>query len=156
MAGVKGRSGGARPNSGPKRRDPKAAWLTGAAKRRPVAVAPLRTPADAPRCPTDADDETRQVWDELGPHALAQGTLDERTAFAFLLLCRNVVFERKLAASPLTCAGSDHRGMLMRVEAGLTRFRLTANGQPVVVAEEPKDEWSEFLEPWPALPGGKA
>jgi len=44
----------------------------------------------------------------------------------------------------------------MRVEAGLTRFRLTANGQPVVVADEGEDPFAEFLEPWPALPGGKA
>jgi hypothetical protein len=123
MAGVKGRSGGARPGSGQKRRDPKASWLAGSVVK----------PA---------------------PHAIAERTLEPRTVVAFLLLCQNIVLERKLATAPLTCAGPDHRGLLARVEVGMARFRLAPDGKPVV-GEEPKDEWAEF-DGLTVVNGGKA
>lgn len=154
MAGVKGRSGGARPGSGPKRRDPKATWLAGAGARPPLSVVPPAAP-DEPRkrleCPKDAPPEVREVWRALASHAIAEGTLTERTVLAFLLLCRNVVLERKLAAAPLTCAGPDHRGLLARVEVAMARFRLAPDGKPVLQAE-PEDEWAQF----DVIQGGKA
>lgn len=161
MAGVKGRSGGARPGSGPKRRAPDAAWLAGSGpKRGPTGVVPKLAPTvpaggpDAPTCPAGAPAEVAAVWRELAPHALAERTLEPRTAMAFLLLCQNVVLERRLAASPLGCAGPDHRGVMARVEVAMARFRLAPDGKPVIPVE-PKDEWAEF-DGLTVVNGGKA
>ena len=160
MAGVKGRSGGARVGAGRKRRDPQAAWLAGASAKGPRGVVarrpvvPAGSAADVPACPPGTPADVAEVWRELAPYAVAERTLDVKTALAFLLLCRNIVLERKLAAAPLTCAGPDHRGMLMRVEQGLQRFRLLPDGRPVP-AEAPADEWAEF-DGLAAVPGGKA
>ena len=149
-------SGGARPNSGPKRRDPKAAWLTGS-KRRPRAV-PDATAAQVGdvKPPTYLDADELAVWKELAPFALAEKTLTPATAMAFSTLCRNIVILRKLEAAPLTCAGPDHRGMLARVEMGWARFRLLPDGKPVIGDESPADEWAEFDAPLTVLKGGKS
>lgn len=141
-------SGGARPNSGPKRRDPNAAWLAGSKKRGPSGVVRPQTPLDgaveAVQRPKDMSADDAAVWDELAPFALAQGTLKPCFAMAFADLCGLIVLERKLRAAPLAVAGPDHRGMLQRVEAGRARFRLVPDGKPVVSDEAPKDEWAEF------------
>lgn len=150
MAGVKGRSGGARPGSGPKRRDPAANWLSGHAKVRPPASRAASGVAVA--CPDDLDAPAAAMWAELAPHAVAQGTLTAGTAVAFAMVCRNVVLERLLAASKETVARNDHRGMMQRVEAGFARFRLIPDGRPVQVAE-PKDEWQEFDAPLKVVGG---
>lgn len=121
---------------------------------RPATQAPTVAPAAAPSCPKDAPAEVAAVWRQLAPHAIAERTLEARTVTAFLMLCQNVVLERKLAAAPLACAGADHRGMMARVEMGMTRFRLIPDGKPVVAAE-PADEWAEF-DGLKALDGGKA
>lgn len=156
MAGVKGRSGGARPNSGPKRRDPAAAWLTGA-KRGPKPVSQgSDATVGAVAAPKYLDADEVAIWRELAPFALVERTLTAGTAMAFATLCRNIVILRKLEAAPLTCAGPDHRGMLTRVEAGWVRFRLMPDGKPVVGEEKPQDEWSEFDRPLTVLTGGKA
>lgn len=152
MAGMKGRSGGARLGSGPKPRHRQASWLKGARRALPV---PVETaPIQGVLCPQDAPGDVAAVWRELEPYATAERTLEPRTALGFLLLCQNVVLERKLAADPLTCAGSNHRGVLARVEMGLARFRLIPDGKPV--AAEAKDEWSEFDRPMTVVQGGKA
>lgn len=149
MAGVKGRSGGARVGSGRKRRDPKGAWLAGGKRPGPRAV-PSVSPgehASAPgptvTRPKGLSIEDGAVWDELAPLALEIGTLTVATSMAFADLCAFIVLERKLRLSPLGCAGPDHRGMIARVEAGRARFRLIADGK-APAAEEPKDEWAEF------------
>lgn len=155
MAGVKGRSGGARPNSGPKRRDPHASWLTGAKKRGPRAIVPSLAP-EGPEAvvsrPKGLEDDVRLVWDELAPLALEQRTLTTATAMAFADLCAYIVLERKLRAAPLAVAGADHRGMIARVEVGRARFRLVPDGKPVVATEAPKDGFEEF----DVIQGGKA
>ncbi len=138
-------SGGKRPGSGPKRRDPAAAWLGGSGKRgisspRPASV----MPTDPVVVPADLDVEVRGVWEALAPHAIAQKTLTPASSLAFGLLCRNIVLEHRLATGTLTSAGPDHRGILARVESGLARFRLIPDGRPVVALEAPKDEWAEF------------
>ena len=97
--------------------------------------------------PKELDADGLAVWRELAPHALDQRTLTPATALAFGWLCRTIVLERKLAAAPLAVAGPDHRGMMQRMEAGLARFRLTPDGKPPVVVEQPKDEWAEFDTP---------
>jgi hypothetical protein len=150
MAGVKGRSGGARLGSGPKRRDPKAAWLTGAV-RKPADLALAPRPVSGSvsgsvECPKDLPADVAAVWKQLAPFALAERTLEPRTAMAFRVLCENIVLLNKLAVAPLTAAGPDHRGMLGRVEAGWTRFRLWPDGKPAL-AEPVADEWSEFEGP---------
>lgn len=149
-------SGGARAGAGRPRRDAQAAWLTGArqAKRGPQGVVPPQAPTDGPTCPKDAPAEVKAVWRDLAPHAIAERTLEPRTVVAFLLLCQNVVLERKLAAAPLTCAGPDHRGILARVEQGFARFRLIPDGKPVP-APVADDEWAEF-DGLAIVHGGKA
>lgn len=140
-------SGGARQNTGPKRRDPAGAWLTGGRKRGPRGV--VRPPVDAEAVVSDVvrpkgmpvDDAA--VWDELAPFAIEQGTLKPCYVMAFADLCALIVLERRLRLSPLGCAGPDHRGLLQRVDAGRARFRLVPDGKPAAV-EEPKDEWAEF------------
>lgn len=155
MAGVKGKSGGFRVGAGRKRRDPKAAWLGGNAGKR---GGPKARPVTAPKADVSRPDgmskEDAAVWSELAPHALEQGTLIPATVTAFAWLCSLVVLERKLRAAPLAVAGPDHRGMMQRVEAGFARFRLTADGKPVVV-EAANDAFAEFLPPLAVIHGGK-
>jgi len=157
MAGVKGRSGGARVGSGRKRRDPNAAWLAGEKSGpKPVSSKPPADEATSVKAPSYLNAEELAVWKELAPHALAEKTLTDRTVMAFATLCRNIVILRKLEAAPLTCAGPDHRGMLARVESGWARFRLVPDGKPVVDEAAPADEWAEFDAPLKVLQGGKA
>lgn len=148
MAGVKGRSGGARVGAGRPRRDPAASWLAGGSKRGPRGVVrpPVVVEGDAPTVerPRGLSVEDAAMWDELAPFALALGTLKPCYAMAFADLCGLIVLERKLRAAPLAVAGPDHRGMLQRVEAGRARFRLIPDGKPVVSDDAPKDEWAEF------------
>lgn len=142
MAGVKGRSGGFRPGAGRKPRSATANWLSGHRRVAVGAPSPPR-PAEAPAVvPVALEESVRAVWEELAPLAITEGTLTARTTRAFVLLCRAIVIEGRLAASPLA-AGPDHRGMLQRVEAGMARFRLTPDGKPVDKAA-PADEWAAF------------
>ena len=157
MAGVKGRSGGARVGAGRKRRDPKAAWLAGEkGPKRVVKPQKIDAPDAAVKAPKYLNADELDVWKELAPHALAEKTLTDRTAMAFATLCRNIVILRKLEAAPLTCAGPDHRGMLARVEMGWARFRLVPDGKPVIDEAAPADEWAEFDQPLTVLKGGKS
>ena len=72
-------------------------------------------------------------------------TLTPATAAAFELLCRQILLERKLNRSP-DRGGSAHRGMMQRVEAGLSRFRLAPTGKPAP-APKPVDPFAEFATP---------
>jgi len=150
MAGVKGRSGGARPGAGRPRKTPADAWLSGnAGKRGPRAVekpeAAAKGASDLVGEPKGLTNEEREVWRALAPHALQEGTLTAGTAAAFLWLCRSVLLERKLATAPLAVGGPDHRGMMQRVEGLMARFRLVPDGKPIAAKpKEDGDEWSEF------------
>lgn len=158
MAGVKGMKGGggARVGAGRKRRDPQAAWLAGDRKTPVIRTVkkPDPVPAGAVQCPKYVDEDGQKVWAELAPLAIAEGTLEPRTAMAFADLCAYIVLERKLRVSALACAGPDHRGMMARVDAGRVRFRLIADGKTVEAAA-PVDEWAEFDQPLTVLKGGK-
>ena len=129
--------------------------MAGAGKPGPRPVAkPAASDADAGEPlepPRGLPDDVRQVWKQLAPHAHAERTLTPRSALAFEILCRNITLERKLAASPLACAGPDHRGMLGRIEVGMIRFRLTPDGKPVEQVDV-QDEWSQF----DVIQGGKS
>jgi hypothetical protein len=70
--------------------------------------------------------------------------LTPATAYAFSWLCRTLVLERRLAATPLAVGGPDHRGVMQRLEGLMARFRILPDGKPVVIVEQPKDEWAEF------------
>lgn len=77
------------------------------------------------------------VWHELAPHAFAARTLTAGTAAAFLMLCRGVVQERALSASPATASGPNHRGMMHRVATWMKDFNVAPFGKPMYEAERP-------------------
>lgn len=164
-------SGGARVNTGPKPVDDATMALRGSRPRRKPALATSRPTAQAVMevvaCPDDLPTDQKAVWDALAPEAMKQHTLTSATASAFRDLCEAIVIKRlmlaqiqadgmtlvdvsvdgagvehqSLKAHPLL---AKHQGMMVRVEAGMARFLLTATGKPSVVTEEPVDEFSEF------------
>lgn len=153
MAGVKGRSGGARRHVEKSRRVGSVRWQREQRRqRRQIGVAvdvpevaPLAEPVEMPACLTGG----ALVWTELAPEATTKGTLTAATAAAFALLCQNVTLERQMRAAELGAGvgGPDHRGMIRLVEMGLERFGLNADGKPVAVVKASKDEWAEFEGP---------
>lgn len=80
--------------------------------------------------PDDLTAAERAVWLKLAPHAFRAKTLTKATAYQFELLCRNIVLERLLASSAETVGGSNHRGIIQRIDAELLRFDLAPNGKP--------------------------
>jgi hypothetical protein len=74
------------------------------------------------------------IWHELAPSALAKHTLTPETAAAFVMLCRAVVLERALSASPATAGGSNHRGLMHRVATWMKDFCLSPFGKPLTEA----------------------
>lgn len=139
--------GGARVGAGRKPKEAPLAALHGHRARPLVDAAP---PAAAgPLAPVDPPPgltaPVRKLWDELAPHALGERTLTPATAAAFELLCRQILLERKLSRSP-DRGGSAHRGMMQRVEAGLSRFRLAPTGK-ATPAPPPADPFAEFATP---------
>jgi hypothetical protein len=77
------------------------------------------------------------VWHELAPHAFEARTLTPATTAAFLMLCRGVVKERELSASPFRAGGPDHRGMMARVATWMKDFVVAPFGKPMYAAEQP-------------------
>jgi hypothetical protein len=88
--------------------------------------------------PEDLASEERQVWLALAPHAFGNRTLTKATALSFRLLCRNVVLEQTLAVDPETRGGTNHRGILQRVDAELLRFNLSPCGKAIYEEERPQ------------------
>jgi len=111
------------------------------------------------------------VWDSLAPHATASRTLTPSTAWAFRDLCEAIVLKRDMLAlieaEGLTstslktkmdesgggeqvfepkahCLLTRFTALMVRVEAGLARFRLIPMGKEMPASEEPKDEFAEF------------
>jgi hypothetical protein len=75
------------------------------------------------------------VWHELAPQAFEARTLTPATTAAFVMLCRGVVIERALSASPASAAGPNHRGMMHRVATWMKDFSLAPFGKPMFTAE---------------------
>jgi hypothetical protein len=128
--------GGGRPGAG---RKPKSKHLRGldggADRRRPAPQSAAATIAvDEFDAPNSLTTEQRLVWLELAPHAFAARTLTNGTMAAFVMLCRNVVIERQLAAGALA-GTSDHRGMIQRVDAEMARFCLAPFGKAIFEAD---------------------
>ena len=122
------------------------------------------------------------VWDALAPQARLQRTLTSATAWAFVQLCEAIVLKRDILAvieadglmqNRLSTKMDESGGgeqvfeskahpliakwtaLLVRVEAGLTRFRLAPMGKELAPVEEPADEWAEFDAPLTLVKGGK-
>lgn len=165
--------GGARVGAGRKPKGAAILSLHGGRVRNPVKVpatvtnepfVPVNTPQDLP-------DVQKQVWDELAPHALAARTLTAGTSAAFRDLCEAIVLKRMMLAEILAdgLTGtkvtlqmdqegggvqsvekkahtllSQYRGMMQRVEAGFTRFRLAPMGKEIVVEQKAADPFEEF------------
>lgn len=155
MAGVKGHSGGARPGAG---RKPKTAFereVTGNPGHRGKVLpgpgtgqVPVVPALDEAEAPDDLTMDERRVWLELAPHAMAARTLTPGTSLAFRVLCRNVVLERALACDVEARGGSNHRGMIQRVDAELLRFSLSPCGKAIYQAEpdaKPVNPLEKFL-----------
>jgi hypothetical protein len=77
------------------------------------------------------------VWHELAPHAFDARTLTRATAAAFVMLCRGIVAERALSASPATASGPNHRGMMQRVATWMKDFNIAPFGKPLYEAAQP-------------------
>lgn len=141
-------SGGRRAGAGAKPKDKALRALDGNAGHRgrvlphpsvpPAAVLPV-APAiiiDEAHAPDDLTLDERLVWLKLGPLALEKGTLTKTTEYAFKLLCRNVVLERRYAMSVTDAGTANHRGMIQRVDAELGDFGLRAFGKAAAGAVE--------------------
>ena len=142
-------SGGHRVGSGRKPKAIALKVLQGAAslaERRQSAVSlPQVTEFDAPN---DLTTDERNVWLALAPGAFKARTLTPATSYAFCLLIRNVLLERQLRADVEQAGGPNHRGILQRVEAGLTAFGLRALGKPMI------DEAPKVMDPFDEFDGG--
>ncbi|MEP7304200.1 MAG: hypothetical protein ABJA98_01655 [Acidobacteriota bacterium] len=75
------------------------------------------------------------IWHELAPSAFAKRTLTPETAAAFVMLCRAVVQERALSASPAAAGGPNHRGLMHRVATWMKDFCLSPFGKPLSEAK---------------------
>jgi len=145
--------GGARIGAGRKPKEATLAALHGHRPRPLVedAARPPEPPLESTPPPEPVDPPAGlpaavlKVWGELAPFALAERTLTRATVAAFEMLCRCVVLERKLSRGEAR-GGSNHRGMMQRVEAGFTRFRLAPSGKPTP-APKPADPFAEFATP---------
>jgi hypothetical protein len=143
-------SGGKRPGAGRKKKTDLEKEIGGNAGRRVPAMivahpsspkAELSTPAPTAVAPVervpppkDLTEDERKVWDALAPHALAKRTLTKATAWAFRMLCRNIVLENRYANSVNDQGSANHRGMIQRIDAELARFSLAPSGRPMYEA----------------------
>jgi hypothetical protein len=141
------------------------AFLHGSKGAKPV-QGTSKAPEAVPM-PADLPADQRQVWLELAPHAREARTLTHGTAQAFRDLCEAIVLKRSMLARleadgltylKVTIDGSgqehtevkahpllaQHRGMMQRVEAGMTRFRLSPIGKEMATSEPEADPFAEF------------
>lgn len=148
--------GGARPGAGRPRKDAAAAKLHGTRPRSSVVqfpgtsseeIAHAAVPTDEVAMPPGLPPQAKTVWKRQAPFASAAGMLTPATAMAFGMYCRAVVIERRLGSGP-EAGGSNHRGMMQRVEAGAVRFGLTGTGRPVArsAGRKADDPFAEFDE----------
>lgn len=141
-------SGGARPGAGRKSKRDRERWLHGSRGRSTAAKAPPPV-VDHQDVPTDLGltTEERLVWLRLAPEAMTLGTLTPATEYQFGLLCQNIVLERELRRDLEQRGGSNHRGIIQRIDAELLRFCLAPMGKPIVEEKKPEDPFAEFDAP---------
>lgn len=144
--------GGARVGAGRKPKDKATAALHGSrAKgivRFPGGAPPPPEPPEEPleeiAPPRELPKRALPVWRELAPRAQEAGTLTPATATAFALLCKAIILERRLSHG-IGAGSADHRGMMQRVEVGLTRFGLAPIGKPLTKPKEEDDPFAAFM-----------
>jgi hypothetical protein len=138
--------GGKRPGAGRKPKSDVVRAIDGTRDRRPGRILPHPSapesgpvPIEEFDAPDDLTFDERKVWLELAPFAFANRTLTRATSFSFRLLCRNIVLEQALRAAAYR-GGSDHRGLIQRVDAELLRFNLSPCGKALYDAAPAKIE----------------
>lgn len=116
--------------------------------------------------PADLKGQQRDIWRELAPYAVQQGTLIASTVAGFRELCEQLAFKRSVAAA-ITRRGagrkdaeSSHRiyaRLAQRVDASLARFKLTSYGKPAdagFTAATEKRVPTPPKNPWATVAGG--
>ena len=157
MAGMPGRSGGPRAGCEKPRLVGSVRWrLEQRRARASGAVAVPAVPA-AVRKPRHLSAAHAAIWDTLAPHAVAAGTLTPATAWAFAQLCDLIglshAVRQRIGRDGLMDADGAHPllarhvAFVVRVEAGLTRFRLQPLGKPLAVPDAAVDPFAEFDRP---------
>jgi hypothetical protein len=88
-------SGGQRTGAGRKSKAAIEHWLAGSKSRAGKPAA--RVTVDEFDAPNDLTTEERNVWLRLAPHAFKARTLTPGTEYQFVMLCRNILLERRIA-----------------------------------------------------------
>jgi hypothetical protein len=101
----------------------------------PSAPAPPGPPSDTFDPPKTLRGQARAVWLELAPLAFEARTLTRATERSFVVLCRNVALEHKMATRNYGRGNANHRGMIQRVDAELAHFCLAPFGKPLSEAK---------------------
>jgi len=106
--------------------------------------------------PDGVGERAAELWRELAPHAIAQGTLVPATVQGFRELVEHVAMKQELVAKIVQAGGAaakDADGLMrhyakiaQRLDASLARFRLTASGKP-----EPSAVRVKVANPWAAV-----
>lgn len=149
-------SGGHRFGAGRKKKTDEERFVDGNAGHRGRVIAHPSTTSEPPPvpvvdeadAPNDLTLEERRAWLALAPHALQNGTLVPATSVAFVLLCKNIVRERKYGESLTECGTANHRGLIQRVEGGLDAFQLRPQGRRMPSADpvaKPASPLDRFL-----------
>lgn len=101
----------------------------------PSAPASPGPPIDTFDPPTSLRGKARAVWLELAPLAFELRTLTRATEVSFVILCRNVALERRMATRKYGAGNANHRGLIQRVDAELAHFCLAPFGKPLSEAK---------------------
>lgn len=129
--------GGRRPGSGakPKALRERALLAVPSRSAHVQAVAPAvpAEPVDAPP-PATLTDEERAVWVRQAPFAVRARTLTAGTALSFERYVRLVVLEDRLSRDVDAAGGTNHRGILQRINALELQFMLTPAGKALLDA----------------------
>lgn len=157
MASGHGGHGGKRTGAGRPRKSADEHFVTGDAGKRgrvlehpsSVPVEPVPLPAlDEADAPNELTHEERQIWLELAPHAMANGTLTDATKAAFVAFIRWESLSRQLAMSVLERGTSKHINAHKEALKGYYDFALRPTGKAMPGAVQPQkaaNPLSEFL-----------
>ena len=132
-------SGGRRSGSGRKKQSALDRAISGDAGHRGVVLQHPSATAIAPveifDPPATLRGQPLKIWRELAPAAFDARTLTRATEVAFVILCRNVAVERRMASAKRGVGNANHRGMIQRVDAELGKFCLSPFGKPMYAAQ---------------------
>lgn len=140
--------GGRRPGAGAKPKADKLRALRGLPPRPKVVDHPSSLPVppstnsdqapavDEFAAPDSLSAEERKVWLRQAPFAFKARTLTQATAMSFERYCRMVVLEAALGADVEAAGGTNHRGILQRINALELQFLLTPCGKALLEAAD--------------------